>query len=193
MSGVELGMRPQCGVSGVGGVRAGDARGLVVRLCWLRGRRGSQRARRRRAVHGASRERREWRGIAADRLGMRSESEGGHLLAARLGGGADGRSSPHQCGLALRREGGHVKIRNQDFDSRNSRLRWRGTGKEVTQPMRTWRRRRSPPPKRPCGSCGCGPCPAAREVNSNGKQTAIHLKKRLPRFAGSWLLPCLCC
>jgi hypothetical protein len=56
------GMRPQCGVSGVGGVRAGHARGLVIRLCWLRGRRGSQRVRRRRAVHGASRERREWRG-----------------------------------------------------------------------------------------------------------------------------------
>ncbi len=53
------GMLPQCGVSGVGGVRAGDARGLVIRLCCLRGRRGSQRARRRRAVHGASRERRE--------------------------------------------------------------------------------------------------------------------------------------
>jgi hypothetical protein len=58
-----------------------------------------------------------------------------------------------------------------------------GTGKEATQPMQTWRRMRSPPPKRPCGSCGCGPCrawPVAREVNSNGKQTTIHLKKRLP-------------
>jgi hypothetical protein len=110
----------------------------------------------------------------ADRLGRRSESEGGLLLAgARLGVGADGGGSLHRCGLALRRVEGHVKIRNQDFDSRNSKLRWQGTGKEATQPMRTWRRRRSPPPKRLCGSCGCGPCrawPAAREVNSNGKQ-----------------------
>jgi hypothetical protein len=109
--------------------------------------------------------------------GMRSESEGGHLLAARLGGGDNGRGSLHQCGLALRGVEGHVKIRNQDFDSRNSKLRWKGTGKEATQPMLTWRRGRSPPPKRPCGSCECNPCrawPAAREVNSNGKQKTIH-------------------
>ncbi len=57
---------------------------------------------------------------------------------------------------------GHVKIRNQDFDFRNPKLRGKGTRKEATQPMRTWKR--SPSPKHPCGSCGCGPCPAAREL-----------------------------
>ena len=71
----------------------------------------------------------------ADRIGRRSESEGGHLLAARLGGGADGGATAHRCGLALRREGGHVKIRNQDFDSRNSKLRWQGTGKSSQSKM----------------------------------------------------------
>jgi hypothetical protein len=125
----------------------------------------------------------------ADRIGRRSESEGGTSLPAPVLG--VGPMDPPND--ALWRVEGHVKIRNQDFDSRNSKLQWQGTGKEATQPMRTWRRRRSPPPKRPCGSCGCGPCPAAREVYSNRKQTTIHLKKRLPRFAGSCLLPCLCC
>jgi hypothetical protein len=36
--------------------------------------------------------------------------------------------------------------------------------------------------------CGCGPCPAVREVYSL-QQTTINLKNRLPRFAGS----CYCC
>jgi hypothetical protein len=185
-------MRPQCGVSGVGRVLAGDARVLVIRLCWLRGQRGSQRARSRRAVHATTLcQPREARVARIDSEGE-ANREGGHLLAARLGGGADGGGAPHRCCLALRHLESHVKIRIQDFNCQNSRLRWKGTGEEATQPMRKWKGRRSPPPKRPCGSCGCGPCPAAREVNSNGKQSIIHPKKRLPRF-GSGLLPCLCC
>jgi hypothetical protein len=55
---------------------------------------------------------------------------------------------------------GHVKIRNQDFDFQNSRLRSKGTGEEATQPMR--KRRRSPAPMRPCPEAPMRPCSAAR-------------------------------
>ncbi len=58
---------------------------------------------------------------------------------------------------------GLVKIRNQDLDSRNSRLLSKGRGKEATQPMR--KRRRSPASMRPCPEAPMRPCSAWRVMS----------------------------
>ena len=128
-----------------------------------------------------------WADVVGVRMRRREPTEGDtgsdHRCAGARARGGDGggTGSLLRSGDALRRAEGQVKIRNQDVDFRNSRLRWKGTGnsrlrwkgtgKEATQPMR--KRRRSPPPKQPCPEAPMRPCPAARGGSGHKNRNQI--------------------